>query len=153
MREPNWIVMSITQKVDVLVTRTKAARFADQMGFSDGACGEIATVVSELATDVVEFSGYGALTLSEYEEDGRVGIEIMVEDNGPGIRGPEITVDGESEGGPSVPEEIAPTRRSLDTVRRLVDDVQVENLPEGGIRFVARKWLDESSRDSSPHDS
>jgi anti-sigma regulatory factor (Ser/Thr protein kinase) len=151
MTESNWIVMSITRDADVLVTRAKAAVFAAEMGFEERACAEIAIVVSELATNVVKYAGRGSVTLAEYEDSGTSGIEILAEDNGPGILNPRAAiVDGYSEGRQLSADDLPQSRRGMGTglgaVHRLMDHVQLENRPEGGLRCAARKLLDRTTR-------
>src|SRR2546422_9397917 len=55
------------------------------IGFDERAVEEITLVVSELATNLVKHAKDGVLRLRRTEEDGRTGIQIDSEDQGPGI--------------------------------------------------------------------
>ena len=77
----------------------------------------------------------------------RHGLEITVEDRGPGIEDVDSALlDGFSEGRMLTEEELMTRpRRGLGTglgaVQRMMDSLRFENRESGGLRVVACKWL------------
>ena len=58
---------------------------AAALGFSSGEATLIATAISELARNVVQYAGRGEASIRSTSIDGREGIVISVHDEGPGI--------------------------------------------------------------------
>lgn len=130
-------------------------RFAAAIGFDSTAQGEIAICIAELVSNVAKFAGRGTLTLSVVD-DPRIGIRIVAEDAGPGIKDPETSMqDGFSEGRKLEP---GTARRSgqglgvgLGAVARMMNHVEIINVPQQGVRVVATKWLDSTRRGSGSY--
>ena len=146
---PESQAMDISRDNDSIWCSRRCAQFAEAAGFGKTALWEIAIAVSELVTNVLKYAGRGQITIRRIAEP-TPGIEISVEDEGPGIEDPaQVVVDGYSEwrGGTPRPEG---QRRSLGAglgaVHRLMDQVQIDNRTEGGARVVARKLLDPAGR-------
>jgi serine/threonine-protein kinase RsbT len=125
------------------------ADLAGAIGLGGKAQGEIAIAVSELVTNALKFAGGGTLTARRIGAP-RVGIEVVVEDDGPGIPDPDAArIDGFSEGRVLAPEDYAHRTRGLGAglgaVQRLMDEVVIEPRPGGGTRVVARKLVGPSA--------
>jgi serine/threonine-protein kinase RsbT len=129
-------------------------RYAAAIGFDATSQGEIAICIAELASNVAKFAGRGTITLSMVEQP--PGMRIVVEDTGPGVQDPATVMqDGFSEGrklDPGTP------RRSgqglgvgLGAVSRMMNHVEIVNVPQQGLRVVATKWLDSARRGSGTH--
>jgi len=127
-------------------------RYAAAIGFDTTAQGEIAICIAELVSNAAKFAGHGTITISVLDEP-RLGISIVVEDTGPGIEDPATSMqDGFSEGrklDPGTP------RRSgqglgvgLGAVSRMMNHVEIVNVPPHGLRVVTMKWLDSPRRAS-----
>ncbi len=94
----------------------------------------LATAVSELAHNLVRHATRGGtITIAVLNRNGKIGIEVIAEDDGPGI--PDVTLamqDGFSStdglGG------------GLPGVKRLMDDFEITSTVGTGTRIVARKW-------------
>jgi len=145
--EDTELSMEIRRVADSIWCSRRCARFAEERGFRDVALWEISIAVSELVTNVIKYAGEGVLRISAVENP-TVGIEIAVEDEGPGIEDIEqVVVDGFSEGrmlGPDThPEERRGLGSGLGAVHRLMDQVEIANKLDRGARVVARKWLPE----------
>ncbi|MDD5308649.1 MAG: ATP-binding protein [Deltaproteobacteria bacterium] len=137
-------IFHIGARFDPVWCRKESAAFAARAGFDKAAQWEIAIAVSELVTNVVKYAGQGTLTLRRLDDNGR-GIEIVVEDDGPGITDLESAMkDGYSEGRMLCADDVPSHGRGLGTglgaVRRMMDGVSMENRAEGGLRVVAVKW-------------
>ena len=104
---------------------------------SDGAETErylIATIVSELGSNIVKYAGRGLLRLSRNEQNGNVDIEIWAEDTGPGIPDTERAMtDHYSTGGT--------LGLGLPGVRRMADQFQIVSTSGEGTRILARKRI------------
>ena len=93
---------------------------------------------------MLKFAGSGRLVLKRLTAP-RPGIEIVVEDDGPGIDDIEqAMLDGVSEGR-EIAEIPIKERRGigggLGAVDRLMDEFELVNRPDGGVRATARKWI------------
>ena len=135
----------IVGEADALWCGRRCAALAAAIGFEGRALAEIAIVVSELVTNALKFAGGGVVGARRITAP-RLGIEISVEDHGPGIEDPiAARVDGYSEGHLLEPEDYAHRTRGLGAglgaVTRLMDEVVIESPPGGGARVVARKLL------------
>jgi serine/threonine-protein kinase RsbT len=144
--QPGSQTMDISRDIDAIWCSRRCARFAEAVGFADAALWEISIAVSELVTNVLNYAGRGRITIRQLVAP-KPGVEITVEDEGPGIEDVErVVVDGYSEGRGDQPDQSGPRRRGLGAglgaVHRLMDQVTIENRPTGGVRVVASKLLD-----------
>ncbi|MBK9266804.1 MAG: ATP-binding protein [Polyangiaceae bacterium] len=125
-------------------------RYAAAIGFDPTAQGEVAICIAELASNVAKFAGRGTITLSMVD-DGRIGLRIVVEDAGPGVTDPATVMqDGFSEGrrlDPGTPRRTGQGLGvGLGAVSRMMNHVEIVNVPQHGLRVVATKWLDNTRR-------
>jgi len=139
--------LEISRDVDAIWCSRRATRFAETMGFGFSEAWQVAISVSELTTNVRKFANTGTLTLRRVDSP-KSGIEITVEDEGPGIDDIEAAViDGYSEGRFLAGEGFGRGRRGLGTglgaVGRLMDEMKIENKTSGGVKVTAYKWLKE----------
>jgi serine/threonine-protein kinase RsbT len=89
--------------------------------------------VSELARNIFLYAGTGQVAVRAVEEPGRTGIEIVCEDQGPGIANLEVVMqDGYS------------TSRGmgmgLPGARRLMDEFDIQSREGVGTTIACRKW-------------
>jgi anti-sigma regulatory factor (Ser/Thr protein kinase)/serine/threonine protein phosphatase PrpC len=131
-KEP--VVFGVDGPADVYRAAALADVFADSVGFIPAHRAEIALVVTELASNVVQHASGGTVRLSRIEAPGRVGMQIESEDTGPGISDLEQAItDGYSTaGGLGI---------GLGTVNRLTDELAAYSLPERGVRIVCQRWI------------
>lgn len=128
----------ISQEADIVSARQTARLYAVDLGFRAMDQSRITTAVSELARNVVRYAdnGEGRVHMREIRDgDGRVGIEIVVEDDGPGI--PDITramEQGFSSG--------TGLGLGLGGTKRLMDEMVIESAAGSGTRVTIRKWRD-----------
>lgn len=132
MKEERIIVLYET---DVINARRIARKMLSELGFTNMKDSEIEIVISELGGNLLKHStSNGELILKPIMEDGRIGIEVKVQDQGPGIK----DLKRAMKGGES-------TRGSLGIglsgVKRLMDDFSIESRAGKGTTVTARKWI------------
>ena len=101
----------------------------------------LCTVVSELSSNILKFAGKGTVSLTKVVDNGHPAIQVIAQDNGPGIRDLELAMkDGYS---------TAKTLGlGLPAVRRIMSTMNVETGAGRGTKVVANKWLDVTSSSS-----
>lgn len=146
------VTLNIGSEHERFFCAAEGKRFAALLGFDATAQGEVAICIAELVSNVAKFAGHGTLTLSA-ADDPRIGIRIVVEDTGPGIEDPETSMqDGFSEGRKLDPGTPRRTGQGLGVglgaVSRMMNHVEIINVPQQGLRVIATKWLDSTRRGS-----
>lgn len=131
MAQPKAAV--IRSDLDIVIARTLARDTAKALGFGAIDQARIATAVSELARNIFLYAGTGSVTVRELERSGRKGIEIVCEDQGPGIRDLDLAMqDGYT------------TSRGmgmgLPGAKRLMDEFDVQSQQGVGTTITCRKW-------------
>jgi serine/threonine-protein kinase RsbT len=126
--------VSINNDLDIVTARVEARNLARQIGFGIIDQARIATVVSELARNIVLYAEHGRMTLNRLNTKEQVGIEILCEDEGKGIENVDLvlerdcsTMRGEGMGLPGA--------------KRLMDEFEIRS--ELGVGTMVRvcKWL------------
>ncbi len=86
--------LPIESEADILLARHAVRELCGRLGFSRSEEVKAATVVSELARNIVLYAKRGEISLRRWVEEGRVGIEIRARDQGPGIANTEVILSG-----------------------------------------------------------
>jgi Anti-sigma regulatory factor (Ser/Thr protein kinase) len=127
-------VIFVSYTADVLTAQQTVRKIASEVGFDSTRIEEIAVVVSELATNLIKHAGRGNLTITSLTTDGRVGIQIESDDDGPGIENiDQAMTDGFST--------IGSLGYGLGTVNRLMDQMDIVSSPEKGVHLICQRWL------------
>lgn len=93
----------------------------------------VATVISELARNIVLYAGRGEITLRLVEKAGRRGITVIASDEGPGIADiGQVLQDGYSTSGG--------LGLGLPGVRRLMDEFEIVSEVGRGSTVTTTKW-------------
>jgi anti-sigma regulatory factor (Ser/Thr protein kinase) len=131
-----------SQSIEVLhsdsvgAARRAARSLAETLGFAPTACEEVALAVTELATNLVRHAQGGKLILTSLAAEGRAGLQVESQDQGPGIPDVEQALaDGFSTAGSR--------GAGLGAVNRLMDEFEITSERRRGTRIVCRKWLRE----------
>ncbi|MET0351081.1 MAG: SpoIIE family protein phosphatase [Rhizobacter sp.] len=116
--------------------RRHAVRLAESFDFDEVAAGRVALVVNELGNNLVRHTSGGRLLVGGvHDGDGRVLVEVMSLDTGPGIRDIRASlVDGFSTGGTA--------GQGLGAVRRLSQVFDIYSRPAGGTVVLSRLSAD-----------
>ncbi|MDX8411132.1 MAG: anti-sigma regulatory factor [Mariprofundaceae bacterium] len=77
--------LDILAQVDIIFCRQKVREIAVAWGFGLADQTRLATAVSELTRNALEHGGGGSCQIVPCQKNGRDGIRVVIEDNGPGI--------------------------------------------------------------------
>jgi serine/threonine-protein kinase RsbT len=125
----------VLRDADVVTARQKGREVAVHVGFSPTEATLIATVISELARNIVQFTERGEILVCPVEQDGRTGVMIVARDVGPGIPDVRLAMqDGYSSyrGGLGI---------GLPGARRLMDEFDIVSEVGKGTTVTTTKWL------------
>lgn len=125
--------IAITHEADIVVARQAGRQLAASNGFSSTDQTLIATAISEVARNIVVYAQMGEIVVTPLDVDGRIGIQVVARDDGPGIDNLDLAMrDGYS------------TKNSLGLglpgARRLMDDFQLASEPGRGTTVTMKKW-------------
>jgi len=121
--------------LDIVLARVEGRNLAKELGFGTIDQARIATAISELARNVILYAPEGKVTVRAIVSDhGRRGIEVVCEDNGPGIADVELVMQN----GYSTSSGLG---MGLPGTKRLMDEVELETELGVGAKVTVRKWL------------
>ena len=125
--------VSIRSESDIVATRRMVREVAQGLGFGLTDVTRIVTATSELARNIVLYAGSGVMHWRELDVSGNVGIELTLEDNGPGIASIEqVMQEGyTTSGGLGL---------GLPGTKRLMDEFEIASTVGQGTRVTVRKW-------------
>ena len=126
------IALSESWDKDHAVSATR--EFAASAGFGKAEQMLIATVASELSTNILRYAGHGELQLKLIREPARVGVEVLALDQGCGIRDIDKAMQDHYSTTPGS------LGLGLPSVKRIMDDFEIVSGPQQGTRVLARKW-------------
>jgi serine/threonine-protein kinase RsbT len=125
--------VAVIDDADVVTARQVGRELAMSIGFSGSDQTSIATAISEIARNIVVYAGTGEMRFRIVEGRGRSGLEIVAEDNGPGIPDIEKAMqDGYSTG--------RSLGLGLPGARRLMDEFEIVSTAGLGTRIRMAKW-------------
>jgi len=115
------------------MARQQGRAMAAQLGLSSTNQALVATAISELARNIVEYAGYGEIILELVQQGGRRGIVVIARDQGPGI--PDI--EKAMQDGFSTSQSLG---LGLPGARRLMDDFEIVSQVGKGTTVTVKKW-------------
>jgi serine/threonine-protein kinase RsbT len=127
------IRIAIESDADVLKARLQGRKLGQGLGLGATDLTLLATAISEIARNITTYAGRGSIRMRLTEEHGQHGIEVVAEDQGPGI--PDIAAalsDGYSTG--------RGMGLGLPGARRLMDDFEIDSRVGEGTRVRMVKW-------------
>lgn len=131
MTEP--ILININNEFDIVLARQKGREVSKELQFGGVDQARITTAISELARNIYLYAGSGQITIDVLEDNGRKGIHISAEDNGPGIKDIRMVLqDGFSTSGG--------LGAGLPGVKRLMDSFDIDSMPGTGTKITITKW-------------
>lgn len=123
----------IVSEVDVVEARQRGRDLAASAGFRTSDQALIATAISELARNILQYAGRGEMLIAIERDGGRTGVMVVASDRGPGIANPaQALEDGFSTG--------HGLGLGLPGTRRIMDEFDLATEPGKGTRITIRKW-------------
>ncbi len=130
---PGHKTMSITRSADIVLVRQAVRQLAVDLKFSLVDQTKIVTAASELARNTLDYGGGGTVTLFALESGIRLGLQLIFEDQGPGIPDVELALkDGFTTGGG--------LGMGLGGAKRLMNQFEIVSHVGVGTRITVVKW-------------
>lgn len=128
--------LRITAADDVIIVSARGAarELARELGFGVVDQTRIATAVSEIVRNIVQYAGAGTVTIEVRDEPGRKGLVVVAEDEGPGIADVERALAGGYTTGQGF-------GRGIAGARALMDEFELWSEVGRGTRVRMCKWL------------
>ena len=123
----------IESEGDIVLARRHVRELAIATGFSSTDVTRVVTAASELARNIFQYAGKGAMRWRTIENNGRSGLELQFVDQGPGIADLKLAFqDGYSTG--------EGLGMGLPGTRRLMDEMDIQSKPGQGTVITIKKW-------------
>lgn len=128
-------IISVRSDLDIVAARMAVRLVARQMGFHAIDQARIATATSELTRNILTHAREGTVTMREiHMPPNRVGLEIIFEDQGPGI--------SDSNGHVSEAVNLENGKQlGLAGASRLMDTMDIDSTTGIGTKIICQKWL------------
>jgi serine/threonine-protein kinase RsbT len=125
--------VQIRTLADIVSARKRGRELAAQIGFSHSNLTLIATAISEVTRNIVEFATRGEVIISVIRNGTKQGVKIIVSDQGPGIADvTKVMRDGFSTGqGLGI---------GLPGTKRLMDEFEITSKVGKGTVITMKKW-------------
>lgn len=126
--------IDVARDRDLSRLRRQVANHATKLTFGELSRTRLVTAASELARNMLNYGGGGQARIDELSDNGRVGLRVTFEDQGPGILNhDEAFRDGFSSG--------RGLGLGLGGARRLVDTFVLESEEDQGTKVSILNWL------------
>lgn len=125
----------ISSDKDLVTIRDYGRTLAGQVGFGGSDQTLIATALSEICRNVLEYAGNGEVVIEPSNKNNSEGIVITVTDHGPGIEDVNKALqEGFSTGrGMGI---------GLPGAKRIMDDFEIQSVVGSGTTIKMSKWVD-----------
>jgi serine/threonine-protein kinase RsbT len=131
--------LEIGSEHDILTARQRGRELASEAGITGSDLTLVATAISEIARNIVEYAGRGELTITLVRDGENRGILVVARDHGPGIADvAQAMQDGYSTG--------RSLGLGLPGARRLMDEFEVNSEEGKGTTVTMKKWMRPPSR-------
>lgn len=127
-------IVAIHSPADIVTARQAGRQLASGAGFSSSDLTVIATAISEIARNILEYAKQGEVTLELVNHETRKGLRVIARDEGPGIGDiPQAMQDGyTTSGGLGI---------GLPGTRRLMDEFAIVSEAGKGTTVTMKKWV------------
>ena len=131
---PNETRVPITSEADIVTARQKGRSLAAELGFQGADLTLIATAISEVSRNIVEYAKNGELILRPANHGPKHGLCVVARDKGPGIADVEQAMQYgySSRKGLGV---------GLPGAKWLMDEFDIESKVGKGTVVTMKKWL------------
>ncbi len=127
-------LIPIAHEADIVAARQAGRALAGQLGFRETDLTLIATAISEVARNIVQYARRGEIEIELVQTDGRRGVAVVARDQGPGI----ADIGKAMEDGYSTGNGLG---LGLPGARRLMDDFAIESRSGKGTVVTMKKWV------------
>lgn len=132
------VAVPITSDRDIVDARQAGRSLASELGLSPTDATLVATAISEVARNIIEYAGKGEVALAIVNVRGREGVCVIARDSGPGIEDLDLTLRDESPTGRP--------RMGLAGARRLMDEFEITTEEGKGTTVTMMKWKTDAGR-------
>jgi serine/threonine-protein kinase RsbT len=119
---------------DIMAARQQGRELASRGGFSSSDLSIIATAISEVAQNIVQYANEGEIVITLINNTHQKGVEIVAADQGPGVGDVSMVMrDGYST-----------AKRlgiGLPGAKRLMDEFEIASEPGKGTTVKMKKWV------------
>lgn len=127
-------VIKIATARDIVEARQRGRILAQEMGATSTQATLVATVISELARNIILYASSGTITMTRKDKDLVSGIQITALDKGPGITNiSKALMNGYSTSGG--------LGLGLPGVKQIADAFKISSEPGEGVRVEVVMWL------------
>lgn len=123
----------VNSESDVMSVVMAVYTIAQQLGYSAPIVSELATSVSELATNIVKYAGEGEVSIHHIETSLNIGLKVIASDSGEGISDLTNALKDNYSTGQSL-------GLGLPGVVRMMDDFDIQSSPGQGTVVTITKW-------------
>jgi serine/threonine-protein kinase RsbT len=131
---PDEVHVAIASDSDIVVARQKGRAMAERVGFTGSNLAVVATAISEVARNIVEYAKRGEIIIRTVNQGGRQGLAVIARDQGPGI--PDIALAMQD--GYSTAKGLG---LGLPGARRLMDEFEIVSKVGRGTTVTMKKWV------------
>ena len=131
---PPLTAVPITAAADIVKARQEGRSLAARIGFDGSELAVIATAISELARNILDYAKSGEIVLSPSQDGVRPGIHILARDSGPGIPDVARALQAGYTTGKGL-------GMGLSGVKRLMDEFAITSRAGLGTSVQIGKWL------------
>jgi serine/threonine-protein kinase RsbT len=131
--EQDRLRIPINLEVDVMVARKAGRDTCQNLGFSTALQVKVATAISELARNIVQYAGTGAVEIAVLRGT-PPGVEVVARDEGPGIPDVQRVLSGQYRS-------MTGMGMGLRGTRNLMDFFEIRTSPEQGTEVKVRAFL------------
>jgi serine/threonine-protein kinase RsbT len=118
---------------DIVLARQEGRALAAEVGLANSDLTLVATAISEIARNIVDYANAGDIEVRSVKQDGRYGLVVVARDEGPGIADVALAMqDGYSTGNS--------LGLGLPGARRLMDEFEIESNVGRGTTVRMTKW-------------
>lgn len=127
------VTIAIRGTEDIVAARQQGRLLAQQLDFTTTQTTLVATVISELARNILVYAGRGEIILARLGGNPRRGLQIEAADNGPGIADIERAMRSgySSSGGLGL---------GLSGIRKMVDEFDISSRVGTGTHITSTMW-------------
>ena len=131
----NRIITQIRSEGEIVAARQIGRKLAAEMGFSTIDATLIATAISEVARNILQYAKTGSIEIFPINNEHKNGITIIARDQGPGISNIALAMqDGYSTSGG--------LGLGLPGAKRLMSEFEITSEVGKGTLIIMKKWLE-----------